>query len=259
MDLIALQGMHQHAGVSSVAAALAWSIARSPDSGGRSVFIDSSPSSWGGTEIFGIPAEFPSWTDVSVNLKTFLSRSALYDGSVLVIPARSGDPAPDAARVSVLLDELETLSRYTAVADAGLRGSAAARTFAARADIVFTVASADAAGEAELMSCIPGSNEYFLINCSDTRSPASRDAVARLRKHPVIGPRILDAVIPLDEFVREAAMKPEPYTRYLDYSEASYQTERLLLDIRLIRSRAGDSGDSAAGTGLRNGETVIKS
>ena len=247
MDLIALQGMHAHAGVSSVAAALAWSIARSPDSGGRSVFIDSAPSSWGATSIFGIPDAYPSWISAAADLKSLLSRTALYDGAVLVLTARSGDPAPDAAMAQSLLNELNdlaALSQRLAVADAGLRGSAAARTFAARADIVFTVTEADAAAEKALTALVPEDNEYFLINRLDTRSPASRDTVARLRKHPVIGPRILDAVIPLDEFVREAALKPEPYTRYLEYSEAGYQTERLLLDIRLIKNRAGDLGAS---------------
>lgn len=246
MDLIALQGMHAHAGVSSVAAALAWSITRSPDSGGRSVFIDGAPSFWGATAIFGIPAAFPSWLSAGNDLKGLLSRAALYDDAVLTLPARPGDPAPDAALARSLMAELNNLaalSRCLAVADAGVRGSPAAKAFAAIADIVFTVTEADAAGETELSSLVPESNEYFLINRLDTRSPASRDSAARLRKHPVIGPRILDAEIPLDEFVREAAMKPEPYTRYLNYSEASCQTERVLLDIRLIRSRTGDPED----------------
>ena len=106
MDLIALQGMHAHAGVSSVAAALAWSITRSPDSGGRSVFIDGAPSSWGATAIFGIPAAFPSWISAGNDLKGLLSRAALYDDAVLTLPARPGDPAPDAALARSLMAEL---------------------------------------------------------------------------------------------------------------------------------------------------------
>lgn len=248
MDVITFQGLYPHCGVTSVAVSLAWSMADSSDISGKVLLLDAAGGRRCLARQIGLDSGICDWRGDGDSLVQALMNAYHYDEKLFVLPVspETQETAFSSSAADKLLEELKNAGFEVVIADAGTRESDPARCFAQKSLMTVTVVPADTTAAEDLENLTPADNEYILFNLRDSRSRLVTQFLENLRKNSESKLRILDAVIPLDEFVREASLKRQPYTMYLNHSEAGFQTERLILDYSIVKNRGGEdtSADS---------------
>ncbi len=246
MYTIVLQGLNHFTGVSSLAAAMTYSLSLL---GMKVVCIDAdnSKNSVSSSLLFGLERQTYGFLDALKNNELNKDNSRLlykYSNGSYFIPLGSAleliSTPEDCSDTADSL--LKSLERFKAidflVIDAGNRESVFARSLSDISTMTITVIEPEQNSLIRLNSINVQDNEYFLVNRMLSSSRVMND-VFILMKESRAGNCILNSAIEFDESVIDANMHQEPFSKYLPISASTNSLERILFDIILICRKVG--------------------
>lgn len=235
MKIISVTSLRSGSGASCISASLAWCLSNAIGSK-KVLAVDAVPSKFGMSSLFSAGSDTASWADAVSKGEDPLTDAVLYDNMLLVLSLNNCISKPDVKTTEKLIHEIKELPLEYVIIDAGLYESSIEKSVASLSDSVTILVEPDTSETAMVDSLSLKPNEYILFCKVDNRSSVQKELMKIIRSSSV-GNKVLDAEIPLDEFVREASINEKPYSQYLGFSEAGSQTD--ILSIELMRIIGG--------------------
>ena len=246
MYTIVLQGLNHFTGVSSLVAAMTYSLSLQ---GLKTVCIDAdnSRNSVSSSLLFGLKRQDYGFLNALKNNSFNKDNNNLlfkYSENAYFIPFGNSVEliqTPDYCiyTANSLIKALDAFKAIDfVVIDAGNRESQFAKALASISTMTVTVIEAEQNSLVRLNSIEVQDNEYFLVNKILASSKIMND-VFMLMKKSKVGNCILNSAIELDESVIDANMHQEPFSRFLPISASTNALERVLFDIILICKNVG--------------------
>lgn len=236
MKLITLQGINKGVGTSSIAAAVAYTLARL---GKPTLAVDGDCFSDAGClgNFFGIPKQERGWPQGMMDgmgLANTADMNVLYryaDNCFYLAGGAVPRNTECSKVVGDLLGELDTLAKLDyVIVDAGFRQTAQAQAFAARSDLALTVMACDGGSLYKLSDSEIADNEFLLINKLMTSSRVERDVQEMLRGSEWARHFIKNGIA-FDEVMMESLMQQQPISRFLPVSSPAADIEKTVFEL----------------------------
>lgn len=247
MYIVNFQGINACSGVSSIAAALSWSLSIH---GNTVLFLNAASQNFSlctdslvGLDKDNLPKE--GWSDYfSHNYQKEVFYLLEWGKNCYYLPfgkTAISDEAPEF--VDRLIKKLGSLSKIDfLVVDAGTRESRLAEEFSKASSLSVTLITPESNTVIKLEECNPRENEYFLLNKFMMKSIVMNDIELLLRKSK-LSESMFKYVVQYDESMMRASMQMMPVTRYLPIASASKSIEKLMVDIILICRLTDEKAD----------------
>ncbi len=246
MYTIVLQGLNHFTGVSSLVAAMTYSLSLQ---GFKTVCIDAdnSKNSVSSSLLFGLERQNYGFLDAlkddtfnrdNQNLLFKYSENAYFIpfGNAQELISTPEDCTYTAKALVKSLDAFKAIDFV--IIDAGNRESQFARALSSVSTMTITIIEPEQNSLVRLNSIEVQPNEYFLVNKMVASSKIMND-VFMLMKKSKVGNCILNSAIEFDESVIDANMHQEPFSKFLPISASTNALERILFDIILICKKVG--------------------
>lgn len=246
MFTVVLQGLNHFTGVSSIAAAMTYSLSKQ---GLKTVCIDAdnSKNSVSASLLFGLDRQNYGFLDaLKDNTLNRENQSLLYKytENAYFIPFGSAHELINSkesciATAKALIKSLEQFKAIDfLIIDAGNRESLFAKALSSFSTMTVTVIESEQNSLIRLNSIDVQDNEYFLVNKMVAASRIMNDVFLLMKKSNV-GNCILNSAVEFDESVIDANMHQAPFTKFLPISASTNELERILFDIILICKKVG--------------------
>lgn len=237
MNIIVVQNLSMHAGSTSLAASLAWSLG---ERNLKTLVIEATADDVGVSRLLGVGSIDEGWLTADMDPKQILSSVYRVSDNCFVIPSGTSNDSSHLSlddqslrlRISFLLEAIRLVkSKFDyVVIEVGQRSSPVSQSLVAVANVCLTMFEPDGCNLVKLNTLTPKENEFFCLSKCDSRS-ATMANVATLIRNSNLADKILPSGILFDEFAAEAFLHLLPVTKYASFSSYASSVERIMTEI----------------------------